>query len=384
MQISIGDGSGAWVAYGVLVILALVYLALALMLIIKLIEAAVRIIGQVGFDRSHHSVDSGLLGACGLLGCCGSRKRRIPRDRRHPRGRGYVSSGATRASDMSTFAPPPPLSTTDSKKGSIHSQQPPSVLRPEHALRPYREESDDESGYIMGAWQPFPRPGYKPVNDPPSPTQPLPQPASGFSRVGGGRAHMDAPYAAIAAAAESTRTLEWPAMDAAHGEIDNVPPVSTAPRRQSPETVQPETPPRGALLPHMRTKSQTAIIENAPMLGMRSPSHNRLLQRTEEDDDDDDDVASDAGHRRTKKPWYHLRRHRPYSDGNSAPPSSFPTQAAPEATMSDAPAGRSFVVIRKPQTLSARPQQLSSASSPTPQRESLITGEDNRASAATS
>ncbi|KAJ7633187.1 hypothetical protein FB45DRAFT_914564 [Roridomyces roridus] len=394
--ISIGDGSGSWVAYGVLVILALVYLALALMLIIKLIEAAVRIIGQVGFDRSHHSVDSGLLGAFGLLGCCGSRKRRSPRHRHRGRGGGYVSPNATHVSDgSSTFAPPPPLGSQDSKKGSIHSQQPPSVLRPEHALRPYREESDDESGYIMGAWQPFPRPGgYNQMSEPPSPvTRTAPPPASGFSRVGGGRAHIDAPYAAIAQAGESTRTLEWPAMDAARRE-DDAPSVSSVPRRQSPETVvQPEAqaPPRGALLPHMRTKSQTAIIENAPILGSsRPPSRgNGKGRRQTEDDDDDDDAASDnTGHRR-KKPWYVLRRHRPHSDGTAAaPPSSFPTpsnaQAAAAAT-SDVPAGRSFVVIRKPQASPGRPQQLSTASSPTPPRGSLIGGnEDNRASSATS
>ncbi|KAJ7094372.1 hypothetical protein C8R44DRAFT_645301 [Mycena epipterygia] len=384
--ISIGDGSGAWVAYGILVILALVYLALVLMLLIKLIEAAIRIIGRVGFDRSTHTVDSGLLGACGLLGCCGSRKRRIPRHRtRNTRGQGYAPPNPARASDGSSTYAPPVMMGTDSKKGSIHSQQPPSVLRPEHALRPYREESDDESGYIMGAWQPFPRPGYVPVKD-----TPPPPPASGFSRVGGGRAHIDTPYAI--APGESTPTLEWPAMDAAQAE-DEAPPMSTVVRRQSPETVSatagPSGVPRGAMLPHMRTKSQTAIIEDAPMLASssRPPSRAKILQQQQADDDDDGE--SDAGQRR-KRPWYHIRRHRPHSEGT--PPSSYPPPPQADAEQAatataDVPAGRSFVVIRKTQASPARSQQLSTASTPTPTRGSFLTGNssgDARASSATS
>ncbi|KAJ7755790.1 hypothetical protein B0H16DRAFT_1315397 [Mycena metata] len=397
--ISIGDGSGAWVAYGILVILALVYLALSLMLLIKIVEAAVRIIGRVGFDRSNHSVDSGLLGACGLLGCCGSRKRRVPRHRAGPRqarARGYASPIARTSDTSSTYAPPAALGT-DSKKDSIHSQQPPSVLRPEHALRPYREDSDDESGYIMGAWQPFPRPGYIPVKDP-TPPLAAPVPSSGFSRVGGGRAHIDAPYAAIAPG-ESTPTLEWPAMDAEEQE-EAAPPVSTVVRRQSPEAVPagaagPSGVPRGAMLPHMRTKSQTAIIEDAPMLGgsassSRPPSRANVLQQQQQMNDDDDE-SEEVGHgQRRKKPWYHIRRHRPHSEG-TPPPSAYPPQADAEqaaAATAGVPAGRSFVVIRKQQASPARSQQLSTASSPTPTRGSYRTdnspGVDARASSATS
>ncbi|KAJ7682056.1 hypothetical protein DFH06DRAFT_286322 [Mycena polygramma] len=424
--ISIGDGSGAWVAYGILVILALVYLALALMLVIKLVEAAVRIVGRVGFDRSTHTVDSGLLGACGLLGCCGGRrKRRSPRSRDRSKGRargGYTqtggagaSGGPNRGSDASLgsgFVPPNALASfgTDSKKGSIHSQ-PPSVLRPEHALRPYREDSDDESGYIMGAWQPFPRPGYVPVKDGSSSSVPTSAPPqqqqSGFSRVGGGRAHIDTPYAITAGAAgaaagmgagmgpagESTPTLEWPAM----GE-DESPPMSAVARRQSPEAVPgPSGVPHGAMLPHMRTKSQTAIIEDAPILGgSRPPSRARMLQQQQQQqeyEEDDDDESAEAGAQRRKKPWYHIRRHRPQSEGTTTmapPPSAYPPQAQAEAAAAataDVPPGRSFVVIRKPQASPARSQQLSTASSPTPTRGSFMTGSgsaDARASSATS
>ncbi|KAJ7055094.1 hypothetical protein C8F01DRAFT_1030621 [Mycena amicta] len=366
--ISIGTGAGAWVAYGILVILALVYLALVLMLLIKLIEAMVRIVGRVGFDRSNHAVDSGLLGACGLLGCCGSRKRRVPRHRtRQQRTYAVAQADPARASDgSSTYVPPAALGGDSySKKGSIHSQ-PPSVLRPEHALRPYREDSDDENGYIMGAWQPFPRPGYAPVEKPP-----VPQPSSGFSRVGGGRAHIDAPYAispdapvTTTPANGSTASLAWPAMD----REEDAPSMSSVPRRQSPETVAVGSLPRGAMLPHMRTKSQTAIIENAPILAgsSRPPSRANALQV--DNDSDEDDEQLEVGQRK-KKPWYHIRRHRPHSDGT--PPSAFPqpqVQAEAEqaaASTGDTPSGRSFVVIRKGQASPARSQQLSTASTPT-------------------
>ncbi|CAK5263174.1 unnamed protein product [Mycena citricolor] len=322
--ISIGDGAGAWVAYGILVILALVYLALSLMLLIKLIEGAVRIVGRVGFDRSNHAVDSGLLGACGLLGCCGARKRHHGKSRssRPSRAETAHSEGST------VLLPPAPLESSNGK-GSIHSQHVPSVLRPEHALRPYREESDDESGYIMGAWQPFPRPGYQVVKDT--------APSSGFSRVGGGRAHIDTPYAiqskTALASSSSTPTLEWPTID-----DDEAPPVSSVMRPQRSET----NVPRGAMLPHMRTKSQTAIIEDATPLAAVATLH--PVSAADEDDDDDD--HSDVTQRR-KKPWYHIRRHRPHSDG--AAPSSFPAAAVEQAAAatSDVPAGRSFVVIRK-------------------------------------
>ncbi|KAF7317221.1 TRP domain-containing protein [Mycena chlorophos] len=430
--ISIGNGAGAWVAYGILVILALVYLALALMLVIKLVEAAVRIVGQVGFDRSTHAVDSGLLGACGLLGCCGGSRKRRPKN---SRTRSYnVSPQAlaldpTRTSDgSSTYAAPPPaMNDSYSRKGSLNSQ-PASVLRPEHALRPYREDSDDENGMIMGAWQPFARPGgggggggYSPVEKPP--------PTSGFSRVGGGRAHIDSPFAikpgspagsntnvnAIVNANTHSATatprngsqasLAWPAF-----EQEDTPSMSSVPRRQSPETVMMLPSggggggglPKGAMLPHMRTKSQTAIIENAPFLGgaaagaaaAGSGSRTRPDDDGSEDEDDEQLEMAAAGTRK-KKPWYHIRRHRPHSDG--LPPSAFPgsqqseQQAQHAATATEGtPAGRSFVVIRKGQAGAGaggqpRMQQLSTPSTPTAARfaGAGAAGSDVRNSAAT-
>ncbi|KAF7317470.1 Membrane protein [Mycena kentingensis (nom. inval.)] len=433
--ISIGDGAGAWVAYGILVILALVYLALVLMLFIKLVEAFTRIIGRVGFDRSSHAVDGGLLGACGLLGCCGSRsrsrsraKRRVPqRQRREPESE-------------STYAPPAAFTDRDNsstKKGSLHSQ-PPSVLRPEHALRPYREDSDDDAdaesggGYIMGAWQPFPRyapmkdgspmpsPLGSPLGEVPPPTPPQPQPSSGFSRVGGGRAHIDTPYAITpgapasaagsgvgvalgnASANASTPSLKWPAMERER-ERERERAMSNAGMGVPMGMVTAAPPPasalpKGAMLPHMRTKSQTAIIENAPMLvggsasgsasGSRPPSRANALQGEVlgADGAGGDDEDADELEVRKRRPWYHIRRHRPHSDGATSlpaapppPPSAFP-QAQFGEPAEEQPT-RSFVVIRKGQGAGAGARSAH-ASSPTPFR-GEASGSDVRNSSAT-
>jgi hypothetical protein len=218
--ISIDPGPGGWVAYGILVILALVYLALLLMLLGKIIEGLIRIFGGIGFDRSKHVVDSGILGACGLLGCFRSRKKRRPH-RGTRRRQKDLPSKRLRDSDLSSYLPPaviinnapPGFVHSQSRRGSGHSQ-PPSVLKPEHANRPYEEHNDDD-GYIMGAWRPSPRPssGYIPVSDglqtaapgnfvlqPPQKPKPSSSSStgpttSGFSRIGGGRAHIDSPYA---------------------------------------------------------------------------------------------------------------------------------------------------------------------------------------------
>ncbi|KAG7447646.1 uncharacterized protein BT62DRAFT_892081 [Guyanagaster necrorhizus] len=407
--LSIGAGAGGWVAYGVLVILALVYLALFLMLVVKFVEALVRIVGMVGFERSSHIVDSGLLGACGLAGCCGSRKRRRPRrsnDKKPQSGKvlpRYDNADSKhihkRDSDVSSYMPPGSLGTAVGAKGSVSSGPPPSVLKPEHALRPYREESDDENGYIMGAWQPFQTKasGYIPVNDTPTKAPPT---SSGFSRVGGGRAHIDSPYAITAGStinAGSTQTfpsiphqVPQPTQpNASTGSLkrpdddDDTPSLSanTAVRQQQEYHARTGSLPPGAMPPfHVRTKSQTAIIEHAGGVNQAGPSYPTgpairpvrdptppptAFNLRHSNPGPDDDYGSDTDVPK-KKPWYHLRRHRPHSsEGTSStakpPEEDTPPNLAPAST--SAPQ-RSFVVIRKPQQSPARSQKLSTGSEP--------------------
>lgn len=361
------------------------------MLIVKLIEAAVRIFGCIGFDRSTHVVDSGLLGACGLLGCCGPRKRRRHRSRSR-RNRDHTQYHPTTGqpvrdvpSEMSSYSPPNVLGDS-SRKGSTHSGPPPSVLKPEHALRPYREDSDDENGFIMGAWQPFPRPGYSAVNNmPTSPLQQPPRPAnanatppgastSGFSRVGGGRAHFETPYAITSGSTQTFPSIgHQSAVQAMFDDDDSPPPSLSSVARHQDGGLPP-----GAMQPsHVRTKSQTAIIEDASAFVMNdigassrnaaaADSRNRQSQGLSNSQDaagllqpptilggNDDDLSDQSQPK--KKPWYYLRKHRPQSsDGPPAPP---PDEEAPPAP---AQPGRSFVVVRKPQGSPARSQHLSS------------------------
>ncbi|KZT29427.1 hypothetical protein NEOLEDRAFT_1238857 [Neolentinus lepideus HHB14362 ss-1] len=365
--VSIGEPAGAWVAYAILFILALVYLAFIMMLVVKLIEAAVRIFGGIGFDRSRHVVDSGLFGACGLLGCCGSRRGH----RSHKRTR-YRAAEVPQQQPEFALAQPTKLATPSQSQS--HSG-PPSVLRPEHALRPYREDSDDESGYIMGSWQPLtlPRPGYSPVDNqsPSLPETSIGTSKSGFARVGGGRAHYDNPYDIA-----SGSTVSFPSLDkglrGAGGSThapgtpklseDSPPPtpsIASQPRQAVP--LVPNLPP-GAMPPaHVRTKSQTAIIEDAssyfspsaassqPMLGSLSAAveSTRLQpepQRAthEQEPSYDDDGASEVAQPK-KKHWFNLRKPRRYSDGNP-----LQLEEGEPIPIGEQPptSGRSFVVIR--------------------------------------
>ncbi|KAG2013149.1 membrane protein [Coprinopsis cinerea AmutBmut pab1-1] len=546
--ISVGPGPGGWVSYGILIILALVYLALVLMLVVKLIEATVRIIGGIGFDRSRSAMDAGLLGACGLLGCGGKRRRKSRR-----KGRGARSTASRRTnlykselgespaslaggssgvygrrnSDLSSYNPPAAflvgnesdrgsvtaprfLGGADSRKGSTHSQ-PPSFLRPEHANQPYREEIDQDwwmenenqgGAFIMGAWQPASgEAGAVHVAEPStmqnqsrfSPPQPMaasPAPApttSGFSRVGGGRAHIDSPYSitpsgnAHTASQASGSTHAFPSMGQASTTMLTTPSMSTQPspspkpyqRHPSPHSSlatsshppssfyhpqyaqtpssfitdddEPPLPlstvrqaavaspvqhphadmgdlPPGAMQPaHVRTKSQTAIVEDAgglyapiqggsngnsgsqsgisarlslqnPLLPLKLSGHRNVSSSSSAgpsyhfsppsapaaarftlsaDDDDDDDGDSTVEDQQQKKKWYHLRKKRPHSSEGrtttSASSSSVPLPLDSEfgggGTGEGGGAGtpqRSFVVIRKPMGSMGRLNQPSS------------------------
>ncbi|KAJ4478997.1 hypothetical protein J3R30DRAFT_3473201 [Lentinula aciculospora] len=412
--ISVGIGPDAWVAYGILIILALIYASFALMLAVKVIEGIVRIVGGVSFDRSRHVVDSGLFGACGLLGCCGG-PRKGHRDKRSGKSSsraGYSQAESVPRSPQSDLSFPPTIAF-GTGKGSIHSSgPPPSVLKPEHALRPYREESDDETGYIMGAWQPFQNraAGYIPVGDSAS-TSAIPPAAiksSGFSRVGGGRAHIDSPYAIFQAqatgsthtfpsighriAANQVATGSEGELSLSRPRLDESPPPSVSSNVALGQRQVYEDSiglPPGAMPPyHVRTKSQTAIIENvdaAPParrpagssasnsvgtsrppsranrfesggMAPAPPTAYRRRSATVESDDD-------SSYGRSKKKWYHLRRSRAHSTEGYG--STVANESANLEPPSSSTSGKSFVVIRKQQTSPARPLQVASGSGST-------------------
>ena len=339
---SIGSEACQWVAYVVLVIIAIGYLALVLLWLVKIIEAVMRIIGGVGFDRSRHTVDSGIVGVWALVGCCGSRKQRKPRQR-------ATHSDLPQLNSQTTL----PLTAP---KGSTPAQSaPPSVFRPEHALRPYREENDDDTGYIMGAWRPFPRTGYNTVGDHATPPE---SPAkTGFSRIGGGRSHFDAPYSI---ATGSMHTFPSTSVDQ--------PPTPQRVSDESNPSVTPYFPnaerktysslPPGAIAPYVRRKSQSAVIEHAPVLPKAAlvPSSSQLAaatvpssfrrhsQLSEVISPVSDDDASEEIQPAKKRHWFQLRKARRLSDGDEA--------RAKRNVLTDrsGETGRSFVVMRDRKT----------------------------------
>jgi hypothetical protein len=382
------------------------------MLLVKIIEAIVRIAGGIGFDRSKHVVDSGLIGACSLLGCCGGpKKRRRPKDKNtRYRATDLQQPTTRRNSDLSSYNPPIPMALgndsvttapkflgTESRKGSSGSQ-PPSVLKPEHVNRPYKEDTDDE-GFIMGAWKPYPPTGYIPVTDGPqtsapesihSPTLPKASsltPTSGFSRVGGGRANMDTPYA-INTGTGSTQTFPSIGQQSTTMLVPPVLPDDDDPPLPLTSLRQPE---QNLLAPgavHIRTKSQTAIIEDAgevypsgAIASGSSPLRSQLqLQQAAETllrppppsrftlnvPDDDDDSVEDQ----QKKKWYNFRKSRPHSSegrtSTAAPSASASTAQVDEELggTGDTPSPqRSFVVIRKtPGSMGRLNQAIAAAS----------------------
>jgi len=410
--------------------------------------------GGIGFDRSNHVVDSGLLGACGLLGCCGPRKKR--RSRRPPQKAEQVPI-YPRDSDLSSYLPsaggiinnggtvtPPRFLNSQSRKGSGNSQ-PPSVLRPEHANRPYKEElvvDNDDDGYIMGAWRPFPRPstGYSPVSDGPQIAvpgnfvlQPPQKPTSssagspGFSRIGGGRAHIDTPYA-IATGSTHTfpsighQSQKQPSLNQSSSALAGQPlfyeqsmedneddlPLSLSNVESGMALGNNGLPPGAMQAAHIRTKSQSAIIENyLPVASgsgsgsgpspakqyqsLQSParhkhrSQDNFLRPPEEvlptkrfmfggGPDPDDDSGDEQDQQKKKKPWYHLRGPRFHSTegrmSTSASTTDLGSGGITDGEMgglgpSDPKQKRSFVVIRKPASSMGRLNQASSSASAT-------------------
>ena len=399
--------------------------------------------GGIGFDRSKHVVDTGILGACGLLGCCGSRKNRRSRSGKHKRH--------PRSSDLSSCLPPVgvinnagTVTPPGMRKGSGNSQ-PPSVLKPEHANRPYREEHNDDDGYIMGAWRPSPRAsmGYIPVSDGPQTAGPVdfvlqppqrPKLSSlssagstttpGFSRIGGGRAHIDSPYA-IATGSTHTfpsighQSQQQPSLNqsspALAGQLlhyeqsmeDNESdlPLSLS-NVESGMALGNDGLPLGAMqAPHIRTKSQSAIVEDYLPVGsgsgsgpslakqyqpfkapVRHLSQDNFLRPPEEilpknkftfgggPDPDDDDSGDEQDQQKKKKPWYHLRRPRLHSTegrtSTSASATDLGDREVADGEMgglgpSDPKQQRSFVVIRKPASSMGRLNQPSSSASAT-------------------
>ena len=223
-------------------------------------------------------------------------------------------------------------------------------------MQPYKEESDDETGFIMGAWQPFPAPEERP------PSRPTPEaPKSGFARVAGGRAHIDSPYAI---ASGSTQT--FPSVERPHGPSslanpsvaeDSPPPTPSIASASAVKGLPP-----GAMAPaHVRTKSQTAVIENVPFVSAQAVAATgatgeivAAVASPERHARAETMVGLEEAQQPKKKHWYNRKKNRRMSESDvGAPPSPAPQES-----------GRSFVVMRKPRPGAPSASQPSAASAP--------------------
>ncbi|PVF96351.1 hypothetical protein CPB86DRAFT_762385 [Serendipita vermifera] len=258
--VNIGSQAGGWIAFGIISVLGLIYVAFTIMLIVKILEGLVRIFRGLSFASSRHSLDSGLFGA---LGCCGGSSRNKKRRRRRT-----VDGRHSRAYSESTQA---------TLAQQIQNARPSGVsyLKPEQASMPYRESSDDDAGFIMESWSKtdlnLPAGGARSqsklaleenvtaANDS--------APSSGFARVGGGRAHFDTPYA-IVKGKQPLAPGRSEMTPAPSSQFSQPPPITPRSTSRSPDPL-----PKGAARPvHSRTRSQTAVIEDASNLLSPAPA----------------------------------------------------------------------------------------------------------------
>lgn len=223
------------------------------MLATKLLEGIVRFIRGVPFGNSKHSLDSGLFGA---MGCCGGSKGRHRRRQRRPTDARHSRSYS--AASQVNMSPTP-----YAQQANI------SYLKPEQASMPYRESSDDDNGFIMESWSKtdlgLPNVGGRSKSklalEEASMTDES-SPSTGFARVTGGRAHVDAPYSITKGKQPIApgRTSMSPPPISAYANLQ--PPITPRPTTKAPDPL-----PKGAARPfHSRTRSQTAVIEDASTL----------------------------------------------------------------------------------------------------------------------
>ncbi|EJU06547.1 hypothetical protein DACRYDRAFT_113225 [Dacryopinax primogenitus] len=297
--VSVGTAAGGWIAVAVLIIQGLIYVQFLLMLLIKIIEGLVRLVTGVSFDKSSNDFDSGLVGAIGV-GCFPT-KHTHNKHKSHTRN--LSNSGSSQNMLRTSPGPSPIYAQVPNTTSTTRS-----FLSPAHLGRPYRETLDDDQANfsIMRAWQPFPQytavatspvaqtASHERLDSTASPPRQAPPsaPQSGFTRVRGGRANFESPYTLLTGAAPvpslppgaaapvtpasspaNGRVMHPPspgrsALAAARAATGSSPRISpTAPPSSWPgNQVYADESPGSSQRLHARTKSQTAIIEDASEL----------------------------------------------------------------------------------------------------------------------
>ncbi|KAK4687354.1 mediator of RNA polymerase II transcription subunit 6, partial [Tremellales sp. Uapishka_1] len=206
-----------WLAYGVLIIQAIIFIFFLLVLLSKIVEGIIRIVGGVHFDESTHPLDGGFFAAIASLDCLnGDRGGTAAARRRRKRGSRQLQRNVSAAGSLTTQMmldrhsqgiqrPPVSEGTTPFLAGFPDAQVvgQGSYFAPLHSgYEPTRVPSDERSdGHIMEAWRPPSIPGsasgYAPVGSRvPSATSPTSSqgPNRSFSVIRGGRADFENPY----------------------------------------------------------------------------------------------------------------------------------------------------------------------------------------------
>ncbi|WWC89514.1 uncharacterized protein L201_004438 [Kwoniella dendrophila CBS 6074] len=310
--INLNTPTNDWMAYAVFILQAITFIFFLLMLITKIIEGTVRLIGGVHFDESTSPLDGGIFAAIMDLDClngvrggkAAARKRRKKGSKQLQRNVSAAGSlttqmmldrhsqGVPRApvpgSEVSTpfLTPGYPAIPMQNSNGSYFPGYAPPLGPPPPEPERLSSESRSAEGHgdaIMDAWRPSPirqtNPGYAPpgayVPSAGSPVrdiygqQPIITPQNGstpqrsFSVVRGGRADFQNPYEVLAGPASPPALGNEPRRNSALSAYSG---QSTPQIRVAQISQRPMSP------PHNRQQSSTAVIELATPLGSPSSS----------------------------------------------------------------------------------------------------------------
>ncbi|KAJ9102590.1 hypothetical protein QFC21_002991 [Naganishia friedmannii] len=258
-QLPVPNYALGWIAYAVLLLQGIALLFFLIMLICKILEGLIRLFGKIPFDESTHPLDGGLFAAFGGLSAKlkGRGSKRPKMDHRASSNAGSINTQMmlNRYSTNQTAVP-------FSGRASLESYQ---------SRRPSINQWGESNGV------------YSPVPDHDAPQEVLMDsaPSRGFSVLRGGRAVYEDPYAALPNANSANRVTYPPnsrSLTSPDRRTTFAPLPSLAEDRNRAEPVSPSSRP----IRHVRTRSQTAVIETfAPggpdglqpgALGLAAPS----------------------------------------------------------------------------------------------------------------
>ncbi|WVO16355.1 hypothetical protein L204_104030 [Cryptococcus depauperatus] len=273
-----------WITYTILILQAIIFVFFLLLLITKIIEGIIRLVGNAHFDESTHPLDGGIFAAIMDLDCLNPvRGGKAAARKRRKRGSRQLQKNVYEAGSLTTQ-----MMLDRHSQGialQISSEQTSPFLYPmgyQSPLGPLpvdRRSSESKSDErpsdtnIMDAWRPSPGPGYAPpgtyahtLTSPTSPVDPREmmfdnnheraRSNTGFSVVRGGRSNYENPYD-IQAAGSSRRAYNRDLSTSAPVPVIRVSPIGHRP--MSP--------------PHSRPQSSSAIIELSTLPTMDANAH---------------------------------------------------------------------------------------------------------------